>query len=131
MAIASERPKAIGLAAVLLWAAFAIGLVRMGEHLTQSVPFVPAPVLYCMLAMVFALLATLVCLVFRGHDWARITCVSLIGIRTVIAVSRASSEIGGLAAAISLTLVAAELVAAYLLLSRPSNAWFKGSRAGR
>ena len=131
MAIASGRPKAIGFAAVLLWAAFAVGLVRMGGHVTQGVPFVPAPVLYCMLAIVFALLATLVYLVFRGHDWARITCVSLIGIRTVIAVSRASSESGGSAAAISLTLVAVELVAAYLLLSRPSNAWFKGVRSSR
>ena len=130
MAIASGRPKAIGLAAVLLWAAFAVGLVRMGGHLTQGVPFVPAPVLYCMLAIVFALLATLVYLLFRGHDWARITCVSLIGIRTVVAMSRASSELGG-SAAISLSLVAVELVAAYLLLSRPSNAWFKGSRPGR
>ena len=126
MAIASERPKAIGLAAVLLWTAFAVGLVRMGEHLTQGNPFVPAAALHCMLAVVLALLATLVYLVFRGHDWARITCVSLIGIRTVVAVSRASSELGG-SAAISLGLVAVELVAAYLLLSRPSNAWFKGS----
>ena len=130
MAIASGRPKAIGFAAVLLWAAFAVGLVRMGGHVTQGVPFVPAPVLYCMLAIVFALLATLVYLFFRGHDWARITCVSLIGIRTVVAMSRASSELGG-SAAISLSLVAVELVAAYLLLSRPSNAWFKGSRPGR
>jgi hypothetical protein len=125
----AERPKAVGLAAALLWVAFAVGLVLMGERLTQRVSFFPASVLYCMLAVVFALLATLVYLVLRGHNWARITCVSLIGIRSVAAVSRASSEFGYSAAAISLTLVVVELIAAYLLLSRPSNAWFKGSRA--
>lgn len=128
MAINAERPKAVVLAASLLWIAFAVGLLLMGERLIQKVPFFPVSVLYCMLAFAFALLATLVYQLLRGHNWARITCVSLIGIRSVAAVWRSFTEFGHSAAAISLALVAMELIAVYLLLSKPSNAWFKGSR---
>jgi hypothetical protein len=125
----AERPKAVVIASALLWVAFAVGLVLMGERLTQRDPFIPVSFLYFMLAAVFVLLATLVYQLLRGHNWARITCVSLIGIRSIAAVSRAFSEFGYSAAVISLTLVAVELIAAYLLLSRPSNAWFKVSRS--
>lgn len=128
MAINAQRPKAVVLAASLLWVAFAIGLLLMGERLTQKAPFIPALVLYCMLAVAFALLATLVYQLLRGHNWARITCVSLIGIRSVSAIWRSFNEFGYTVAAISLTLVAVELIAVYLLLSKPSNSWFKDSR---
>jgi hypothetical protein len=124
------RPKSVGLAVALLWFAFAGGIAWMAERPSPSASYLPLPVFYGMFAVAYALLASLVFLVFRGYDWARITCVSLIGVRSVIAFSRASSEFGSdsTAAAISLGLASVEFLAACLLLSRPSRAWFRRSR---
>lgn len=130
MDVAAGRPKAVGLASALLCIAFAAGLGLTGARLLQGNPSAPALLIHCLLIIVFLVLATLVHLVFRGHDWARIACVSLVGVRAVVGVSRASSEFPGspLAAAISLALVAIELLAAFLLLTGTTAAWFKRAR---
>lgn len=127
---AGGRPRVVGFASALLCLAFGTGLGLLGARLLQANSSVPASLLYCMLLAAFAALAALVYCVFRGHDWARIACVSLVGVRAVMGVSRASSEFASStsAAAISLALVAVELLAAFLLLSKPSTAWFKRSR---
>ena len=127
---AGGRPGVVGFASALLCLAFGVGLGLTGRRLLQANPSAPA-LLVCMLLLAFAALATLVYFAFRGHDRARMACVSLVGVRTVVGISRASSEFAysSSAAAISLVLVAIELLAAFLLLSRPSTAWFKRSRS--
>jgi hypothetical protein len=129
VAVVATRPRAVSLAAFFLLSTFAISLIEMGGRLSQTLPNLPAIFFYCMLVFPFAVMSGLVYLTFRRYNWARITCVSLVGVRALVALPRAISELSHspLIGVAGLILVALELFAAYLLLSGPSNAWFKSA----
>ena len=129
-AVVATRPKAVGQGTLLLGIAFSTGLVLMGERLVQKLPNIPAPLIYCTLALALTPLLGLIFLAFRGYNWARITCISLVAIRVLFGVPRVISEFGytPTLAIIGLMVIALELAAAYLLLSGPSNAWFRAVR---
>jgi hypothetical protein len=119
------RPKAVAIAAYLVWIALA---VTLAEALIQDSHRTPFDFSFVAISVaVFSVPILLVYMIWRRHNWARITFAALmvIGMYFTIPEVIASWE-GAPFASIGRSAIAAlQLVGLYLLFSVPSNAWFK------
>jgi len=126
-AIAASKPKAVGIAVLLLWLALGIGLVTSVVRLSHMALPVSEALMYSILAIAFAVIALFIYMISRGRNWARITylVLMLLGmLKTVPSLISAIDRAPG-AGILSATVVAAQLVAIALLFTGSSNAWFR------
>ncbi|MEZ5646690.1 MAG: hypothetical protein R3E99_16305 [Burkholderiaceae bacterium] len=122
-----EKPSQINTAVNLLWASLAIGFVKSimdMQHLgSQASPAFTNFILISVIAVV----ALLIVFTSKGKNWARITFLvlfilgSLPSIPLVLAEFTRSPVLG----AFSLVQIVLQVVALYMVFTRPGAAWFK------
>ena len=131
---AIERPREVLIAVRLLWATLALAAV--GIFFTPSQAALAGLWTYVViaLAVVGVLWAWVIYKIYQGANWARVLFVVLVGLgilflliswRTYVATFRASP----MAAADSITQTVLEIIAAVMLFSQNSNAWFARIKA--
>jgi hypothetical protein len=128
---ALSRPGSVTTAAILLLNGFAIAAIFMAARLGHELPGMRV-FLYGFMTFTFLLLGFLVLKTAQGLNWARITCLCLVAVRSAGAISHIFSDsdavpFGGL---IRLLPMVFEISAIILLFSPSANSWFKG-RAGQ
>jgi hypothetical protein len=128
--IAASKPKAVGIAVLILWLALVVGLVTSVASLSHTALPVSSTLVYSILAITFAVSALFVYKISLGRNWARITYLILMLLGMFKTVPSLISAIGHapFAGALSAVVVVGQLVAMGLLFTGSSNGWFEQRR---
>jgi len=86
---------------------------------------IPPALMIVVFIFSFVLLATLLYFVFQGYNWARITFLVVVLLRSFSMLSRLSHDAPHIVASVESARVAIELFSVFLLFTPPSNRWFK------
>lgn len=122
-----EKPSQINTAVNLLWASLAIGFVKSimdMQHLGSQAS--PAFTNFILISVI-AVMVLLIVFISKGKNWARITFLvlfilgSLPSIPLVLGEFTRSPVLG----AFSLVQIVLQVVALYMVFTKPGAAWFK------
>jgi hypothetical protein len=112
---------------VLLWSSFALGfpIWYLRASRDSELQFHPVFILFVLAICLFA--AALNVLIYRGRDWARILVMVLILIEAIVLLIPMEEPVpaGALENILTAASLLLDLVALYLLLSRPGASWFQ------
>ncbi|NEX64570.1 hypothetical protein [Noviherbaspirillum galbum] len=125
--ITGEKPQSVVTAVHLLWAAFAIGLIRLLlDFLHLGTTSLTAST-YCILICTFGLSGLLIFKVSGGRNWARITFLLVFVMGAMQTLPTALEEFS-ISAVVGALFIAKNVFQAYglfLLFTRPGSIWFR------
>lgn len=122
-----SRPRQVHIAVALLWLSLALGIPEAALGSPPSGEGGMGAVLVVSMLLVFGLVALLIVKVYQGRNWARIV-VLLLTVLSVVMMLFPSDEVqvqGPLLQGLYLFDVLIEVVAMYLVFSKPGSLWFK------
>jgi hypothetical protein len=122
-----EKPSQITTAVNLLWASLAIGFVKSimdVQHLGSQAS--PAFTNFILIS-VFAVMALLIVFISKGKNWARITFLVLFILGSPLSIPLGLGEFtrSPVLGAFSLVQIVLQVVALYIVFTKPGAAWFK------
>ena len=120
------RPKQVTTAVGLLWAVFVLDIPSSYLAASRDPETGFHPLSIAIVVIVSLLVAALIILIYRGHNWARILLLAWFGIGSVAMLMPRDQPVpaGALENALTAVSLLVNVVALYLLFSRPSSSWF-------
>ena len=122
-----EKPSQISTAVNLLWASLAIGFVNTLMDTQDLGSIAPPAFTNFILISVFAVMALLIVFISKGKNWARITSLVLFVLGSLPSIPLVLGEFtrSPVLGAFSIIQIALEVVALYLVFTKPGAGWFK------
>ena len=126
-ASAPQKPQAVVTAINLLWAALAVGLVKMLMDFSNLSVVAPAAFTSFVVIFTFALIGFLILRISAGRNWARITFLVMFIIGVLPALPMVLSEFSrsAVVGALSVAQTGLQVYALFLLFTQPGSSWFR------
>jgi hypothetical protein len=127
-----QKPQAVKTAVNLLWASIAVGLIMMLMDFSNVSAVAPPGFTLLVLVSALALIVFLIFRISAGKNWARITFLVMFVIVMTPTVPLMFSEFARspFVAALSVTQVALQVYALFLLFTQPGTVWFQKTAQG-
>lgn len=121
------RPRQVQVAVGLLWLSLALGIPEAALGTRQPDEGGMGAVLVVIMLLVFGLVAVLNVKVYQGRNWARIVALlfTVLSVLMMLFPPDESQPQGPLLQGLYLFDVLIEVVAMYLVFSKPGSLWFK------
>ena len=121
------RPRQVQIAVALLWLSLALGIPEAALGTRQPDEGGMGVVLMVIMLLIFGLVGFLNVKVYQGRNWARIVMLLLtvLSVLVMLIPSDESQAQGPLLQGLYLFDVLIEVVAMYLVFSKPGSLWFK------
>jgi hypothetical protein len=126
----AERPKQVTYAVWMLWLTFLVGLPAIVYEYQRATPEQLSVFLLLIFAVMSVVSIVLIVFTYRGHNWARILMLVLISLALIsfFALFGAYLQYPLLPLASNIAVMVLDVLALYLLFTRPGRLWFRKSR---
>jgi hypothetical protein len=126
----AERPKQVTYAIWMLWLTFLVGLPAMVYEYQRSTPTQSSVFVLLIFAVMSVVSIVLIVFIYRGHNWARVLMLVLIGLALLFffAILGTYLQYPLLPLASNIAVIVLDVIALYLLFTRPGRLWFRKSQ---
>jgi len=126
----AKRPKQVTYAVWILWLAFVVGLPATVYEYQRATPEQLNVFVLLFLAILSVLAIVLIVFIYRGHNWARILMLVLIGLALIsfFALLDAYLKYPLLPLTSNIAVMVLDVIALYLLFTPPGRRWFRKSQ---